>query len=117
MRSLNPARAAKKKLLVHALTIKLLDTKLKAYAQPWPANLAYLPALCTIEIWIKSIINTPAIVFRLDGRIDKRRYRRYVSKHRRSYKIKPNNNQGDAIDVASLETARIKIMQAPPGRL
>lgn len=32
---------------------------------------------------LKAIARTPAIVFRSDGRVDKRRYRRYVAKHGR----------------------------------
>ena len=53
-----------------------------------------------IEALIYRIQHTPAIIFKLNGKIDKRRYRRYVTKHKKLIKLYPVTKE--SVQVKSL---------------
>jgi hypothetical protein len=105
-------RAAKKNALLIEQKMKLASAILEIEAQPniW-LGLAHMTKAISIVAMIGHISRTPSKVMRLDGKVDKRRYRRYVTKHRRVYIIKQNQGR---IDVQEKNKIMQKTQEALP---
>lgn len=56
----------------------------------WQKQAMFLIAARNMDAIINQMIATPAIIFRADGKVDKRRHRRYITKHKKLKKLYPN---------------------------
>ena len=66
---------------------KYAELVFKTFGKPWYEWIVCYAAAKMAEEQMSRICLIPAIVLRIDGRIDPRRYRRYVTKHRKIIKL------------------------------
>lgn len=80
---MNKKRMASKAFLIAGKTIELTDCRFKGMRSENIAEaVAYYHKSIQLLLQLNNIIRTPANIFGMNGKVDKRRYRRYITKHR-----------------------------------